>query len=63
MTAFDLATVRTFTADLETRRNRCDNGEGMECASLDDALRHYASLCCEFRESARQWGRSVFAGR
>lgn len=63
MTAFDLAEVRSFAADLDARMNRCDNGEGMECASLDDALRHYAALCCEFRESVRQWGRAVFAGR
>lgn len=63
MTTFDLAEVRNFAVDLESRLNRCDNGEGMECASLDDTLRHYASLCCEFRECVRHWGRAVFAGR
>jgi len=63
MTTFDLAEVRGFAADLDTRMNRCDNGEGMECSNLDDTLRHYATLCCEFRESVREWGRSVFAGR
>lgn len=63
MTTFDLVEVRNFTAELGARMNRCDNGEGMECASLDDALRHYAALCCQFREGVRQWGQAVFAGR
>jgi hypothetical protein len=63
MTTFDLAEVRGFAADLDARMDRCDNGEGMECANVDDTLRHYAALCCEFRESVRQWGRAVFAGR
>ncbi len=62
MTTFDVAEVGAFAADLTARVDRCDNGEGMECASLDDALRHYAKLCCEFREGVRQWGRAVFAG-
>lgn len=60
---FDLAEVRIFVANLEDRMNRCDNGEGMECANLDDSLRHYAILSCEYREEVRQWGRAVFAGR
>jgi hypothetical protein len=63
MTTFDLAEVRSFATDLEARMNRCDNGEGLECSNLDDTLRHYATLCCEFREHVRQWGRAVFAGR
>jgi hypothetical protein len=63
MTTFDLAEVRTFAASLDARMERCDNGEGMECATLDATLRHYAALCCEFREGVRQWGRAVFAGR
>jgi hypothetical protein len=63
MSEFDVAEVRDFVADLDARMDRCDNGEGMECANLDGALRHYAALCCEFREKVRQWGRAVFAGR
>ena len=63
MTTFDLTDVRRFAADLGARMDRCDNGEGMECANLDATLRHYAGLCCEFRECVRAWGRSVFAGR
>jgi hypothetical protein len=63
MTAFDLAEVRTFTADLDARLARCDNGEGVECANLDGTLQHYAKLCCEFCEAVRAWGRAIFAGR
>ena len=60
--AFDLAEVRRITENLNDRMAQCDNGEGMECASLDDALRHHAKLCCEFYENVRSWGRAVFAG-
>jgi len=63
MKTFDLVEVREFAANLAARSDRCDNGEGLECASLDDTLRHYAALCCEFCEGVRQWGRAVFAGR
>jgi hypothetical protein len=63
MVTFDYAEVREFAADLNARLNQCDNSEGMECNNLDGALRHYATLCCEFQEGIRQWGRAVFAGR
>jgi hypothetical protein len=63
MTTFDLAEVRGFAADLDARMDRCDNGEGTECARLDAALRHYVELCCEFREGVREWWREVFSGR
>src|SRR5579864_802967 len=63
MTTFDLADVRTFAAELNVRMDQCDNGEGMECARLDDTLRHYAQLCVEFCEKVREWGRAVFAGK
>ena len=63
MTTFDLAEVRSFTADLENRLTRCDNGEGMECATLDAALQHYAEVCYRFAEEVRRWGREVFYGR
>jgi hypothetical protein len=63
MTKYDLQEVRKFASDLNARIARCDNGEGAECASLDDALRHYASLCLEYLEKVRAWGREVFAGR
>jgi len=63
MTTFDLADARGFTADLDARRVQFDNGEGMDCADLDNTLRHYTTLCSEFRDAVRLWGREVFAGR
>jgi hypothetical protein len=63
MTTFDLSETRKFTADLESRMDSCDNGEGLECAGLDNTLRNYAKVCCEFREAVRRWGREVFSGR
>jgi hypothetical protein len=63
MTTFELADVRRFTADLDARLDRCDSGEGMECANLDGTLRQYAELCCEFCERVRQWGRAIFYGQ
>jgi hypothetical protein len=63
MTTFDLAEVRRFTADLDARMTACDNGEGMHCANLDDTLRHYAVLCCQFTEKVREWGRAIFYGQ
>ena len=63
MMTFDLADVRGFVANLDARMIRCQNGEGMECATLDAALRHHAGLCCEFSDRVRRWGRAVFAGR
>ncbi len=62
MTTFDLAEVRTFTASLETRMVRCDNGEGMECANLEGSLQHYASLCSEYQIQVRDWCKAVFSG-
>lgn len=62
LAAFDLAAVRSFAADVKARLDQCDNGEGMECATLDAALLHYASICCRFRDGVRQWARAVFAG-
>ena len=63
MTTFDLAEVRAFTADLDARMKECESGEGMQCANLDDTLRHYAELCCRFSEGVRQWGLAIFYGR
>ncbi|HMC90482.1 MAG TPA: hypothetical protein VKI17_13090 [Gemmataceae bacterium] len=63
MPTFDLVEVRRFTADLRTQMDRCDNGEGMQCATLDAALKYYADLCCKFCDEVRRWGREIFAGR
>lgn len=62
MQTFDLAEVRAFAAGLDARMQRCQNGEGMECANLDDTLQQYAILCREFCEQVRQWGRAIFTG-
>ena len=59
---FDLVEVRDFVASLDARMDRCLNGEGMECATLEAALRHHAALCREFSERVREWGRQIFAG-
>ncbi len=63
MTTFELAEVRAFVAGLDTQVSRCENGEGMECATLDDALRYHATLCCQFCSAVREWGKAVFSGR
>jgi hypothetical protein len=63
MTTFDLTEVRAFAADLDARMDRCDNGEGMECATLDASLSRYAELCCAYINEVRQWGRAVFTGQ
>lgn len=63
MTTFDLVDVQDFIAGLDAQMARCQNGEGMECATVDDALRHHADLCCTFCEGVRQWGYGVFTGR
>lgn len=62
MTTFELTEVRDFATDLDARWDRCGNGEGLECATLDSSLRHFATLCCEFCEGVRSWGRAVFGG-
>ncbi len=62
MTTFDIAEVLNFTADIDARLKQCDNGEGMDCWSLDGSLRFYATLCREFRAGVRAWGRAVFGG-
>src|SRR5690349_6560602 len=63
MTAFDLADVRRFAADIDNRLNQCDNGEGLECTNLDGTLRQYAILCRDFTEQVREWRRAIFYGR
>jgi len=63
MTTFDLAEVRGFAADLDVGMDRCDNGDGTECATLDAALHRCAELCREFCDQVRRWGDAVFSGR
>lgn len=63
MLTFNLQEVRKFTADIGTKLDACDNGEGMECATLESSLQNYAEACCEFCENVRKWGQSVFSGQ
>jgi hypothetical protein len=63
MTTFDLAEVQVFAAGLTAGMDRCDHGEGRECATIDASLYRYAELCCDFIETVRAWGREVFSGR
>src|ERR1041385_508682 len=55
--------IRKFADDINLELDRCDNGEGMECASLDTSLEHYARRCCLMTDQIKRWGREVFAGR
>lgn len=63
MTTFELARVQNFIAGLEERMAACENGEGMQCATLDAALSYHAKVCCDFIAEVKQWGQAVFAGR
>ena len=53
MTTFDLVEVQNFVADLDARMSH----------GLDAVLQAHSSLCHEFTEKVREWGRSVFSGR
>jgi hypothetical protein len=59
----NLAAARRFADDLNERARRCDNGEGMLCASLDESIQHYVQLCEQLRAYINEWARSVFAGQ
>ena len=37
--------------------DRCDNGEGMECATLDDSLVHDGDLCLRLVGRIQLWGK------
>jgi len=62
MQEYGVNEVRQFAAEMKNRMDSCDNGEGLECATLDGTLKNYATLCCEFRDKVREWGKEVFAG-
>jgi hypothetical protein len=63
VTTFNLGSVEAYVASLDERMIRCQNGEGLQCATLDAVLKHHANLCCEFIAQVRRWGQAVFAGR
>ena len=58
----DAEGVRRFAAILNADLDHCDNGEGMECASLEASLGRYACLCSMLSEHIKRWGQEVFTG-
>jgi hypothetical protein len=63
MMAFDVKQVEDFAANLNARLDRCTNGEGNQCETIDVVLNCYAECCCRFAEEVRRWARDIFAGR
>lgn len=64
MTAtLDLAAVRRFTDDLNDQVRRCENGEGITCSNLDEAISHYVRLSASLHDYIGQWAQAVFSGR
>lgn len=62
LATLDLAAVRRFTANLNERLRRCDNGEGMECSTLENSINHYVQLCEELQRGVERWAHAVFSG-
>ena len=54
--------VPAFAADLRSRVEQCDNGEGNFCSTLDATLAYYAQLCCELNSVVLHWKDGVFTG-
>jgi len=63
MPNFDLVEVENFVADLEARITRCENGEGMECTTIDELIRHHGMVCFEFIDRVRAWANGIFSGQ
>lgn len=63
MTTFDLAQVQEFASAINAQLDRCDHGEGAQCATIEAALNLYADCCCQFVDKVRQWARDVFTGK
>lgn len=63
MTTFDFNQVREFADGINARLDECENGEGMQCYSLDATMTFCAERCCEFAVELRKWGRGVFSGK
>lgn len=62
LATLDLAAVRRFTADLNERLRRCDNGEGVECSTLENSINRYVQLCEELQRGVERWAQAVFSG-
>lgn len=63
MMTYDVDGIQQFTANLSAKIAGCENGEGMECATLDAALSRHADICCEFVTAVREWAHDVFTGK
>jgi hypothetical protein len=63
MTTFDFNKVREFADGLNGKLDRCDHGEGDQCATIEKSLELYAECCCSFYITARNWARDVFTGK
>lgn len=63
VTTYNAGDVRHFVSNLNDQFCQCQNGEGMECATLDTKLCHLTLLCSDFMEGLRNWGRDIFARR
>lgn len=62
MPKFDLAETHEFTSRLNLQLDQCDNGEGFECATLDETLINYGIHCYRFAFGVNHWARAVFSG-
>lgn len=63
MTTFDAQQVDEYASAVNAELDRCDHGEGSECATLEAFLSKYAGACCEFVTRIQAWADDVFAGR
>lgn len=62
LATLDFVGVRRFTDDMNANLLRCDNGEGMECNTLEKSIETYVRLCKTLRECVNRWAMAVFAG-
>jgi hypothetical protein len=63
MTMFEVSDIRKVIAEITSKLDACDHGEGIECATLDQALGRYAQSCREFLTCVRTWAQNVFSGK
>jgi len=63
MTTFDVNQVKDFADTLNAELDQCENGEGLQCHTIDSSLSYCAERCCRFTDAVRRWGRDVFAGK
>src|SRR6185437_9210284 len=59
----DFNQVKDFATTVNAQLDRCENGEGADCSSIDATLTFCAQQCCTFVDAVRKWAQDVFAGR